>query len=102
MKKLMVVGIAATIFLILSVQSVSAIEYNSVEEVIMDKIPDFIQNSEETLPTCIFSFFPIASLIIVMILGFIWRLFKFGLTLSIIAAIVGTILRIIDEEQTTS
>ncbi len=98
----MVVGIAATIFLILSVQSVSAIEYKSVEEAIMDKIPEFIKNSEEALPTCIFSFFPIASLIIVMILGFIWRLFKFGLTLSIIAVIVGTILRIIEGEQTTS
>ena len=100
MKKIMMIGILTTIFLILSVQFASAIEYNSVEETIKNKIPEIIKNSEETLPTCFLSFFPIASVLLVMILGFIWRLFKFSLTLAIIAAIVGTILRIIDEEQT--
>jgi hypothetical protein len=98
MKKLMIAGIAVSIFLILSVQSISAIEYDSVEDAIKNKIPELLQNSDESMPTCLITFFPIATVIIVMILGFIWRLFKFGLTLTIIAAIVGTILRVIDEE----
>lgn len=97
-------GIVVTLFIILSVQSASAIEFNSVEEAIKNEIPKFLEkiesnNPEEILPTCLLSFFPILTIFIIMLLSFTWRLLKFGLTLVIIATIVGTILRIIDEDQ---